>query len=84
MADESSGITLTPTSAKALGMLHAARAEGRDPHGVVANTMDAPYLSSGQVILSVATGRALERRGLIRIEDGESAYLIRAAGEGNT
>ena len=59
----------------ALQWMREAAMRGSDPHGIVANTMDSPYQSSGQVWISIATGRALERRGLIRIEDEGDAYL---------
>jgi hypothetical protein len=60
----------------ALQWMEDAADKGRNPHGVVANTMAAPYLSSGQVWMSIATGRALERRGLIRLGDEGDAYLV--------
>src|SRR5690348_16237371 len=44
----------------ALQWMMEAAAGYRDPHGIVANTMDAPYLADGQVFMSVSTGRALE------------------------
>lgn len=63
----------------ALQWLGEARDKGHDPHGVCANTMDAPYLDSGQPHLSIATARALERRGLIRVVDRTDVYLAAEA-----
>jgi hypothetical protein len=59
-----------------LQWMEQAALAGREPHGVVANTMDGPHLSSGQVWMAIATGRALERRGLIRIGEEGDAYLV--------
>ncbi len=78
--------TQTPPAATGLPLSHSMRLalqwmsesaeKGHDPHGVIANTMDAPYLADGQVFRAVATARALERRGLIRVVEGTDAYLV--------
>jgi hypothetical protein len=69
----------------ALQWMGDAAARGNDPHGVIANTMAEPYLDGGQVWMSIATGRALERRGLIRVDEcfQSDAYLVAAGGEPN-
>lgn len=64
-----SAVTLTPAMSKALNLMSQARDLGRDPHGHAANTFDQPYLMDGQVFIALSTARALERCGLITIDE---------------
>jgi hypothetical protein len=64
---------------EALRMMEVARGNGKDPHGVAANTFDAPYWSSGECWMDWRTAQALERRGLVRIVEQTDVYLVESA-----
>jgi hypothetical protein len=64
---------------EAMRMMEVARGNRRDPHGVAANTLDAPYWSSGECRMDWRTAEALERRGLVRIVERTDVYLAAAS-----
>jgi hypothetical protein len=63
----------------ALRMMADARERGHDPHGVAGNTFDEPRFIDGQVWMDWRTAEALERRGLVRIEERTDVYLAAGA-----
>lgn len=69
-------LPLSSSMRLALQWMREASECGAIPHGVVANTMDAPYRADGQLFMAVSTAKALVRRGLIRMEEGSDAYLV--------
>lgn len=71
-----SGITLKPSLARALSLLHEA-----DQPGVTTSDATPPYLIDGQPFINWQTAEALERRGLVRLEcldDGVDIHLTQA------